>query len=68
MKKKTRIDQALVERGFFESRERAQRAIMAGEVRAGDRVFAKPAEMIGIDATISVSEAPKFVMPAPEVC
>ena len=60
MKKKTRIDQALVERGFFESRERAQRAIMAGEVRAGDRVFAKPAEMIGIDATISVSEAPKF--------
>jgi len=60
MKKKTRIDQALVERGFFESRERAQRAIMAGEVRAGDRVFAKPAEMIGADATISVSEAPKF--------
>jgi len=60
MKKKTRIDQALVERGFFESRERAQRAIMAGEVRAGDRVFAKPAEMIGIDATISVLEAPKF--------
>ena len=60
MKKKTRIDQALVERGFFESRERAQRAIMAGEVRAGDRVFAKPAEMIGVDTTISVSEAPKF--------
>src|SRR5438270_12611462 len=60
MKKKTRIDQALVELGFFESGERAQRAIMAGEVRAGDRVFAKPAEMIGADATISVSEAPKF--------
>ena len=59
--KKTRIDQALVERGFFESRERAQRAIMAGEVRVGDRVFAKPAEKIDIDEKISVSEAPKFV-------
>jgi len=35
-KKKARVDQALVERGFFESRERAQRAIMAGEVRMGD--------------------------------
>ena len=61
MKKKTRIDQALVERGFFESRERAQRAIMAGEVRMGDRVFAKPAEMIDMDMTISVSEKSEFV-------
>jgi 23S rRNA (cytidine1920-2'-O)/16S rRNA (cytidine1409-2'-O)-methyltransferase len=61
MKKKTRIDQALVERGFFETRERAQRAIMAGEVRVGDRVFAKPAEKIDTDEKISVSEAPQFV-------
>ncbi len=43
MKKKARVDQTLVERGFFESRERAQRAIMAGEVRVGDHVFAKAA-------------------------
>ena len=60
MKKKTRIDQVLVERGFFESRERAQRAIMAGEVRMGDRVFAKPAEAVEIDAAISISGAPQF--------
>jgi 23S rRNA (cytidine1920-2'-O)/16S rRNA (cytidine1409-2'-O)-methyltransferase len=60
MKKKARIDQTLVERGFFESRERAQRAIMAGEVRVGDRVFAKPAEKIDIDAAISVSQPPQF--------
>ena len=58
---KTRIDHALVERGFFESRERAQRAIMAGEVRVGDRVFAKPAEMVEMDATISVAGPPQFV-------
>ena len=61
MKKKARIDQALVERGFFESRERAQRAIMAGEIRVGDRVFAKAAELVDLDAAISVSRAPQFV-------
>jgi len=58
--KKARIDQTLVERGFFASRERAQRAIMAGEVRVGDRVFAKAAELIEIDAPISVVQPPRF--------
>jgi len=58
---KMRIDHALVERGFFESRQHAQRAIMAGEVRVGDRVFAKPAEMVEIDAAISVAGPPQFV-------
>jgi 23S rRNA (cytidine1920-2'-O)/16S rRNA (cytidine1409-2'-O)-methyltransferase len=60
MKKKARIDQTLVVRGFFESRERAQRAIMAGEVRMGDRVFTKAAELIEVDAPISVIEPPQF--------
>ena len=58
---KMRIDQALVDRGFFESREQAQRAIMAGEVRAGDRVFAKAAEKIDSDDEVSVSGPPQFV-------
>jgi len=31
--KKIRLDQALVERAFYQSREQAQRAIMAGQVR-----------------------------------
>ena len=60
MKKKTRVDQTLVERGFFESRERAQRAIMAGEVRVGDRVVAKAAELIEIDAPLSIAQRPQF--------
>lgn len=60
MKRKTRIDQVLVERGFFESRERAQRAIMAGEVRMGDHVVAKPAELINVDASISIAQPPQF--------
>jgi len=60
-KKKARADQILVERGFFESRERAQRAIMAGEVRVGEDVITKPATMIDIEAAISVAAAPQFV-------
>jgi 23S rRNA (cytidine1920-2'-O)/16S rRNA (cytidine1409-2'-O)-methyltransferase len=61
MKKKARIDHALVERGFFESRERAQRAIMAGEVRVGEQPITKAAALIDIDAAISVAESPQFV-------
>src|SRR5438132_4180392 len=60
MKKKARVDQTLVERGFFESRERAQRAIMAGEVRVGDHVFAKAAELVDVNAPISVAEPRQF--------
>src|ERR1700719_7389 len=59
-KKKARVDQALVERGFFESRECAQRAMMAGEVRVGDHVFKKAAELIEVDAPISVEGPPQF--------
>jgi 23S rRNA (cytidine1920-2'-O)/16S rRNA (cytidine1409-2'-O)-methyltransferase len=61
MKKKARADQILVERGFFESRERARRAIMAGEVRVGEEVVGKPAAMIDIGAPISIAESPQFV-------
>src|SRR6266404_111884 len=59
--KKLRIDDALVERGFFDSRQRAQRAILAGEVRMGDHVLAKASELVEANATISVAEAPQFV-------
>jgi 23S rRNA (cytidine1920-2'-O)/16S rRNA (cytidine1409-2'-O)-methyltransferase len=60
-KKKARADQTLVARGFFESRERAQRAIMAGEVRVGEDLIAKPSVLIDIDAAISIAESPQFV-------
>jgi 23S rRNA (cytidine1920-2'-O)/16S rRNA (cytidine1409-2'-O)-methyltransferase len=58
--KKSRIDNLLVERGFFESRESAQRAIMAGEVRVGDRTIAKSSEIVGCDVPISVAERPRY--------
>ena len=60
-KKKLRIDNFLVERGLFPSRESAQRAIMAGEVRAGDRVISKPSEQVGPDIEITLAESPRFV-------
>jgi len=58
--KKARIDNLLVARGFFDSRENAQRAIMAGEVRVGDHSIAKSSELIQPDAPISVAERPQY--------
>ncbi|MEY2547177.1 MAG: rRNA (cytidine1920-2-O)/16S rRNA (cytidine1409-2-O)-methyltransferase [Verrucomicrobiota bacterium] len=59
--KKTRLDNLLVTRGHFPSREQAQRAIMAGEVKIGTRVAAKSSELLGEDAELSIKEAPRFV-------
>jgi 23S rRNA (cytidine1920-2'-O)/16S rRNA (cytidine1409-2'-O)-methyltransferase len=59
--KKMRIDNVLVERGFFESRERAQRAIMAGNVRVGDRTIAKASELVDVEAPISVAPQAEYV-------
>ena len=58
--KKSRIDNLLVARGFFESRESAQRAIMAGEVRVGDRTIAKSSELIEVDAPVSVAQGRQY--------
>lgn len=59
--KKQRLDQLLVARGHFSSREQAQRAIMAGEVKIGTRVAAKASEFLKDDAEVAVESAPKFV-------
>jgi 23S rRNA (cytidine1920-2'-O)/16S rRNA (cytidine1409-2'-O)-methyltransferase len=59
--KRLRLDLSLVERGYFHSRELAQRAIMAGEVRVGDAVIDKASAKVAPDAPISVQEAPVFV-------
>lgn len=60
MAKKIRIDNLLVARGFFESRESAQRAIMAGEVRVGDSIIAKSSDLVEADAEIVVAELPRY--------
>jgi 23S rRNA (cytidine1920-2'-O)/16S rRNA (cytidine1409-2'-O)-methyltransferase len=61
MPKKARLDAFLVEHGFFPSREQAQRAIMAGEVRVGDRVIDKASVKVAADMAISVQAAPPYV-------
>ncbi len=59
--KKTRLDMFLVDHGFFPSREQAQRAIMAGEIRVGDAVVDKASAKVSSDAAVSVRMAAPFV-------
>jgi len=53
-----RLDQSLVDRGLCESREKAKRAILAGQVRVNDQVARKPSD--------SVQESDRLALDAPE--
>ena len=59
--RKSRLDVHLVEHGFFSSREQAQRAIMAGEVRVGEAVVDKASVTVGHDAAVSVQAPAPYV-------
>src|SRR5256714_2221743 len=59
--KKARLDTFLVDRGFFPSREQAQRAIMAGEIRVGEAVIDKASAKVASDAAVSVRAPAPFV-------
>ena len=59
--KRTRIDKLLVDHGYFESRERAQRSILAGEVLVEERVIDKPGTLVKSDAAVRVVAEEKFV-------
>ncbi len=61
MSRKTRLDLLLVARGLAESRSRAQRLIMAGQVKVGGQVALKPAQQVAPDAEIEVAQPPRFV-------
>jgi 23S rRNA (cytidine1920-2'-O)/16S rRNA (cytidine1409-2'-O)-methyltransferase len=61
MPKKSRLDQLLVGRGFFPSREQAHRAILAGNVSVGTRIAAKPSELLDEQTAIAVKPARKYV-------
>jgi 23S rRNA (cytidine1920-2'-O)/16S rRNA (cytidine1409-2'-O)-methyltransferase len=54
----TRLDEALVERGLCESREKAKRAVMAGQVRVNGQVARKPSQ--------TASPADQLLVAAPE--
>jgi 23S rRNA (cytidine1920-2'-O)/16S rRNA (cytidine1409-2'-O)-methyltransferase len=61
MPKKLRLDQLLVGKGLFPSREQARRAVMAGEVKIGTRVAMKPSELLEEEAPISIKPTRKYV-------
>lgn len=56
-----RLDQALVERGLCDSRERAKRAILAGQVRVNSQVAQKASDSVSAKDDITLAEAEKFV-------
>ena len=61
MPKKSRLDQLLVGKGLFPSREQARRAVMAGEVKVGTRIASKPSELLDEEAEIAVKPSRKYV-------
>lgn len=61
MSSKLRLDQLLVERGLFVSREKAQRAVMAGLVLVDGQKADKPGRQLKDDAVVEVREGEKYV-------
>jgi 23S rRNA (cytidine1920-2'-O)/16S rRNA (cytidine1409-2'-O)-methyltransferase len=57
----SRLDQLLVERGLFPSREQAKRAVMAGLIRVDGRRMDKPGTAVGAAAALEVAEREPFV-------
>ncbi len=58
---KRRLDTLLAQRGLFETRSRAAAAVLAGDVRVGERPAHKPGELVAEDAELAVRAAPPFV-------
>jgi 23S rRNA (cytidine1920-2'-O)/16S rRNA (cytidine1409-2'-O)-methyltransferase len=61
MPKKLRLDQLLVGKGLFPSREQARLAVMAGDVKVGTRIAMKPSELLEAEAPISIKPLRKYV-------
>jgi 23S rRNA (cytidine1920-2'-O)/16S rRNA (cytidine1409-2'-O)-methyltransferase len=59
--KRVRLDKLLVDLGHFESRERAQRSILAGQVLVNERVSDKPGVLVLSDVPIRVAERERYV-------
>ncbi|MGM0419658.1 MAG: TlyA family RNA methyltransferase [Bacillota bacterium] len=61
MAEKERIDVLLTEKDYFPSRNKAQRAIMAGEVKVDGKVVDKAGTQVDITADIEVKEKDRYV-------
>ena len=58
---RSRLDVALVERGLFPNRSRAQAAVMAGRVRVDGRPADKPGSGVADGAELEVAEGAEYV-------
>ncbi len=58
---KKRIDELLVEKGLAESSDRAQRLVMAGEVRVNGEMVHKSSTQVSVDAVIKIKQRPRYV-------
>ncbi len=56
-----RVDQALVDRGLCESREKAKRAVMAGQALVNGQPARKPSDSVADSDALALSTAEKFV-------
>ena len=56
-----RLDQALVERGFCESREKARRAVMAGLVKVNQKPARKPGDQVNSSDELALATPEKYV-------
>lgn len=61
MPKKERLDILIHVRGLAESREKARRLIMAGEVTVGGQLVDKPGTMVPVEADVTIKTPPRFV-------
>ena len=61
MQAKSRLDRALVERGLCPSREKAQRAIMAGEVRVNGRLAQKASESVQPEDGVELAQPERYM-------
>lgn len=58
---KVRADELLVAQGHAESRSKAKAMILAGDIRIGDRVVDRPAELLPPETEFTVAQPPRFV-------
>ena len=56
-----RLDQALVERGLCDSREKAKRAVMAGTVKINGQLARKPSDSVNTSDELTLTQPEKFV-------
>jgi len=59
--KKKRIDIMMVEKGLAESRNRAQRLVMAGEVRVDGEMIHKSSAQVSENAKITIKKRPQYI-------